>query len=209
MSKAVFFVDGFNLYHALDYTKIGGNPFRYRKYKWLSLTKLAEFYLPPNHTLASVLFFTTVVTWEPGKEARHRLLIRAQEHEGVTVIEGEFKKKDIRCKICKEVFKGREEKRTDVNIAVELLRLAHYGQYDTAIVLTGDTDLIPALDAVRQLHNHIKIAVVLPIGKSSKDMKKASDYFFQMTELQLIQSVFPDPVVLTDGTSLARPDSWK
>ena len=210
MPNAAFFVDGFNLYHALNYCEIGGNPSRYRKYKWLSLTRLAQFYLPDsNHRVSEVVLFTAYVTWDRGKEARHRVFTRALEHEGVRIVEGLFKKKDVRCKECKKEFKAWEEKRTDVNIAVEMLKMAHHGRYDHAIVVTGDTDLIPAFDAVRQLHNHIKISVVVPIGKSSKDIKKAADSAFQMTELQLSQSVLPDPVILADGTVLAKPATWR
>jgi uncharacterized LabA/DUF88 family protein len=116
----------------------------------------------------------------------------------------------VRCKECRAIFKAREEKRTDVNIAVEMLKMAHHGKYDRAIVLSGDTDLIPAFEAVRALHNQIKISVVLPIGQSSNDIKKAADpgSFFQMTELQLSQSLLPDPVRLADGTLLHRPATW-
>ena len=209
MPNAVFFVDGFNLYHALDFTKIGPNPVRYRKYKWLNLARLAQFYLPDaNHQIAEVVLFTTVVTWDVGKEARHRLLIKALQDVGVRVVEGAFKDKDVRCKICLKYFKAREEKRTDVNIAVEMLKMAHRGAYDRAIVLTGDTDLIPAFDAVRQLHNHIKISAVIPNGKTSRDIRKAADASFQMTEVQLSQSLLPDPMTLKNGTILNKPVTW-
>jgi len=189
---------------------IGPDPFRYRKYKWLSFRKLAQFYLPDsNHKVAEVVFFTTVVTWDLDKAARHRLLIKAVESEGVRVVEGVFKKRDAKCKKCGKNYKTKQEKRTDVNIAVEMLKLAHLGKYQRAIVLSADTDLIPAFDAVRELHAGTKVSVVIPIGKTSKDMRKAADSIFQMTELQLSQSLLPDPIKLSDGTLLSRPATWK
>ena len=41
-----------------------------------------------------------------------------------------------------------EEKGIDVAMAVDLARLGHDGAYDVAIVCTGDTDLIPAVEDV-------------------------------------------------------------
>ena len=45
MAKIVFFVDGFNLYHALDHFPGGPDHNIYKKYKWISLSKLARAYL--------------------------------------------------------------------------------------------------------------------------------------------------------------------
>jgi uncharacterized LabA/DUF88 family protein len=43
------------------------------------------------------------------------------------------------------------EKGVDVKIAVDLLTGAYEGSYDTAILLSSDTDLIPAIQKVRAL----------------------------------------------------------
>jgi hypothetical protein len=209
MPDAVLFVDGFNLYHALDFTAIGPDHYRYRKYKWLDLRRLAAFYLPNStYMIADVVFFTTIVTWDPGKEVRHRNYVRALEHFGVRTVEGFFKRKDARCKKCGQHYHTREEKRTDVNIAVEMLKLAHLKKYQRAVLISGDTDLIPVFDALRQLHPEIKISVVIPIGKTSRDMRAAADSVFQMTELQLSQSLLPQTITLPSGLILTRPPTW-
>jgi uncharacterized LabA/DUF88 family protein len=209
MPDAILFVDGFNLYHALDFTALGPNRFRYRKYKWLDLNRLASFYLPDSRfKIAEVVFFTTIVRWDAGKEARHRAFVEALESRGVRIVEGVFKKKDVICKKCRKRFKTREEKRTDVNIAVEMLKLAQRGRYQRAIVVSGDTDLIPAFNAVRDLFPGHKISVVLPIGRSSHEMKGIADDVFQMTETQLSQSQLPDSITLPSGKVLTRPPTW-
>ncbi|MGH9629467.1 MAG: NYN domain-containing protein [Bryobacteraceae bacterium] len=43
------------------------------------------------------------------------------------------------------------EKMTDVNIAVELLQDAFQGAFDTAILISADSDLIAPIAAVRRL----------------------------------------------------------
>ncbi len=77
MSKVVFIVDGLNLYHALDYFETGPDHDRFKKYKWLNLKKLALLFADKKDTVEDILYFTTLVTWDPGKIARHRLFIRA------------------------------------------------------------------------------------------------------------------------------------
>ena len=100
-------------------------------------------------TLEKVILFTAFATWDPGKVARHKLFIRANESVGVEVVYGEFKRKDKHCRVCKGKYQTFEEKQTDVNIALSLFRLAVTDQYDRAVIVSGDTDLIPSIKAVR------------------------------------------------------------
>src|SRR5947209_4137294 len=48
------------------------------------------------------------------------------------------------------------EKGVDVLIAVELLRGAYRDTYDTAILVSSDTDLIPAIQEIRQAGKHLE-----------------------------------------------------
>ncbi|MGH9861489.1 MAG: NYN domain-containing protein [Candidatus Acidiferrales bacterium] len=95
-----------------------------------------------------------------------RLLIRANESAGVRVVFGKLKRRDVRCRLCGGVFTKPEEKQTDVNIAIELLRLAVADRYDKAILISGDTDLLPAVKAVQTTFPGKQIGVVLPIRPS-------------------------------------------
>ena len=148
MSKVAFFIDGFNLYHALDYFSSGPDHKRYWKYKWLNLRKLASLFTARRDNIEEILYFTTLATWDPSKVARHKLFLRAQENEGVSIVYGEFKRKQKFCTVCRNYFWTFEEKQTDVNIALKLLQLAVADRYDKAIIISGDTDLIPAIKAV-------------------------------------------------------------
>jgi uncharacterized LabA/DUF88 family protein len=209
MAKYIFFVDGFNLYHALDYYGPGPDHFRYRKFKWLNLHKLASLYVGRLDSLEKVILFTAFATWDPPKVARHKLFVRANENVGVEVVYGEFKRKDKRCHVCHRKYQTFEEKQTDVNIALSLFRLAVTDQYDRAVVVSGDTDLIPAITAVRATFPHKQIGVILPIGRSSEDMLKHADFKYKMREHHLISSRFPDRIVLQDGSTIDCPPTWK
>ena len=104
---------------------------------------------------------------------------------------------------------GREEKQTDVNIALKLLRLAVENAYDKAIIISGDTDLIPAVRTVKEMYPEKQIGVVIPIGGISEDFKRSADFHHKMKENHLKASLLSDPMKLTNGTILVCPPNWK
>lgn len=201
MAKVYAFIDGFNLYHALDAPA-------YRKFKWISLTKLMRCYLMAGDTLEGIEYFTTLATWDPAKVIRHRLFIRVNEEQGVSVTYGEFKRKDRYCTLCKRRFISREEKQTDVNIALRLLELAVQDRYDKAIIVSGDTDLIPAIKAVHRTFPHKQMGVVIPIGRASEDFKNQADFHHKMKLHHLVSSRLDNNHTLSDGSIVSCPANW-
>ncbi len=55
-----------------------------------------------------------------------------------------------------------EEKRTDVNIAVYMLDDAYQGRCDRIVLVSGDSDLVPAIRMVRARFPSIKTTVYVP-----------------------------------------------
>ena len=145
MARNMFFIDGFNVYHSLK------DEDKYHKYLWLDFQKLAERFTRQGDTIAGVYYFSAYATWRPHSMKRHRMLVGALESRNVKVIMGDFKEKDRYCKRCKRYFKSREEKQTDVSIAGYLIKGAFFGNYDTAFLMTNDTDLIPAIEIVKEV----------------------------------------------------------
>jgi uncharacterized LabA/DUF88 family protein len=206
------FVDGFNLYHALDWFNDGTSVeenHKYRRYKWISLFELARCFVGGNEELVGVDLFTTVPTTNMGKQHRHRMFIKAQECCGVTVTHGAFREKEVRCEaLCKSSFFIRIEKQTDVNIALKMLDLAHQDAYDKALLISGDTDLIPAIRLVRERWPHKQIIAVLPIGrrKNGLDVRHACNSEIKMNESHLQRSLMPEIVINEkNGVRVLRP----
>jgi uncharacterized LabA/DUF88 family protein len=137
------------------------------------------------------------------------LFIKANETEGVKVTYGEFKRKQRKCPECLKMIRTFEEKQTDVNIALRLFELAVQDKYDKAIIVSGDTDLIPAVKAVQKTFPAKKIGVMIPIGRASEDLKQQTDFHHRMKLQHLISSRFNDQVILADGSTLDCPPSWK
>lgn len=85
MNRVSFFIDGFNVFHALDCNK------SYYKYKWLDYSALARCFTTSKDTIADIYYFTAYAEWEPAKKVRHQLLIRALTMQGVKIVFGKFK----------------------------------------------------------------------------------------------------------------------
>jgi uncharacterized LabA/DUF88 family protein len=207
-------VDGFNFYHALDWFEDESwhpDHTRFRKYKWLSLTQLSRCYVAPkSEELVGVEYFTTYAHWDAGKMFRHKCFVMVQTDEGVKPIFGKFKRKDINCKAsCKAKFGIWQEKQTDVNIAVRLVELARLNAFDKVLIVSGDSDLVPAIKLVREIYPEKHIATVVPIGRKGEEIEGAAHSKFAMTEDHLKRSNLPPVVKLKKlGISVQRPVSW-
>lgn len=201
--KVVFLIDGFNLYHSIK-----EDP-RLRPLRWLDIPGLAASLVRKNQELAGIYYFTALALWDPEKVARHKRLIRVLEDRGVTVVFGKFKAKDESCRLCRKSYTTSEEKRTDVNIAVTLFRLAMEDRYSTAIMVSGDTDLVPAVEAVRECFPTKRIGVAFPPRRTNRELLNAATFHIQLKAENLLPWRFPDSVRLKGGTEITCPEKWR
>lgn len=204
MNRVIFFIDGFNVYHALDDNE------EYHKYKWLNYAALARCYVTQKDQISKILYFTAYADWNPPKVLRHKTLNTALRLNGVEIVFGRFRKVDKHCPLCDRDYKKHEEKQTDVNIAINLFQCALNDELDTAIIVSGDSDLIPAVKAVKQAFPAKQIGVVIPITRHAKELKEACDFHMKMKQMHLRSAQFPDVIPLDDEgrASLQRPPSW-
>lgn len=211
----VALVDGFNLYHALDNYDRGKNPAdkaRYQKYKWLCLTSLVKrFVAPQTELLHQVEYFTTYPPWSREKEQRHRAYVMAQLSMGVKVTFGEFKERIIKCKAdCKKEFMRWEEKQTDVNIATRILELAQTPDVGKIILVTADSDQVPALKLAKRLRPEKTFASLVPIGRGAKEIYAVCSPNYTMTEDHLCECQLPE-IVRWEKTNMEikKPPSYR
>lgn len=203
--RAIFFIDGFNVYHALANK-------RYSKYKWLNYKNLAECFLSPKkETIQEILYFTAYAHWNKEKHERHKKFVQAQKFYGIHVIFGKFKKVTRKCRAdCKKEYQTFEEKETDVNIAIYLMKKAFQDEFDTAYILSGDSDLSPAIEQIKSLFPHKNIKCIIPIARSAEHIKNICDSHHRMKEKHLRTSQLPDSIVLdsTKNIVLTKPTVW-
>jgi uncharacterized LabA/DUF88 family protein len=74
-----------------------------------------------------------------------------------------------------------EEKQTDVNVAIHAVAGAYEDRYDVAMIVTGDTDLVPAMKMVRGLGKSV-IWGRFPLEAHIVDLAKVSDAVFEFNE---------------------------
>jgi hypothetical protein len=124
IQRVAFFVDGFNLYHAIDDLKR-------QDLKWLSLRELAQSYIhQPGEKLVKVVYFSALATWDKQKRARHMEYIKALEATGVETNIAHFKKAQKYCIRQQRRCVFYEEKQSDVALAIMVLDDAHRGLFD-------------------------------------------------------------------------------
>lgn len=201
MDRVIFFIDGFNLYHAISGSR------QFRKYKWLNLKSLCSSFLSKREKLVDIFFFTAIYPGKMTRRQKHQNYLKALDLHNIKIMHGEFKRKDKYCFHCKKSYVGYEEKQTDVNIAIELFRQAVNDRYDTAFILSGDSDLIPAIKAVKLTFPDKIIKLVLPPGRKSESLKQEVNSFMRMKEKHLAANQFSNEINL-NGVILKKPEDW-
>lgn len=218
MRKAAFFIDGFNLYHSIANRK------NLHKYKWLNLWQLSQSLLLPQEALADVFYFTAFTDWNPERKKRHQDYVLINKSVGCKVILGKFLQKDrismVECntpcrggekKFCGKKFVAHEEKMTDVNIAVNIVKAAALRSYDSIYLLSGDNDLIPALETAREISPSIRLRVVLPINARAKNIMDFCQSnklrYMKIKEQALAAAQFSDPFTV-NGQAYSKPAHW-
>ena len=203
IERAIVYVDGFNLYHGLMQARLGRS-------RWLDLSAMSRSLLGDNRRLELVRYFTTRVRDRPGDAERQSVYIDALRSRGGVEIDFGFflRKKDIECSRCQNSWPDYEEKKTDVNIAVRLLNDAFDDRFDVALVVSGDSDLVPAVESVKTRHPDKRLIVAFPPMRRSFDLEVAAHASFGIRNRQIRASRLPDPVVTLSGITLRAPMGW-
>lgn len=213
LDRTIFLVDGFNLYHSLcrasDDLRVNGQPSGTR---WLDLLGLCRAHLSAvsrSATLSEVIYFTALVPWSQEKRLRHEWYLECLKASGVKVRLGRFKTKEVVCgAACGLPFFTHEEKETDVAIGVALLGLFQEDRCDTGVVLSADSDYVPAVSEARRLFPHKRVHCAFPYGRTSFHLEKCADARFSISRGSYIQHQLPDPFPLTPTRSIAKPADW-
>ena len=136
------------------------------------------------------------------------MLVDTWKNTGIIPILGNFKEKDRFCNNCRTYFKSHEEKQTDVNIAIYLIKEAYEDSYDTAVLVTNDTDLIPAIRMLKNTFPRKRVGVLFPIDRWSSELSQECHFWKKTRKKRLSTSQFPNPITLQTGVQFSKPPSW-
>jgi uncharacterized LabA/DUF88 family protein len=201
--RVAAYVDGFNLYFGLK-ARHG------RKYLWLDLQALAASLMMPGQTLEQVTYFTARVRNAPDSKQRQSDYLDALVHHSplVTVVNGRFQEKQQACRSCRDRWTVYEEKETDVNIAAMLIEDAVQDRYDTALLVSADSDLCPAIRTLKRLRPEKRIIAAFPPRRHSADLKRAVDGHLFIGVDKVRRAQLPATIVTRAGVRLDRPKHW-
>ena len=213
--KTYVYIDGLNLYYSLK---------RVHAHKWLDLKNLTTVYLPPAHyQIKAIKYFTSRVhntSEDPRKANRQDIYFRAlRTIPKLKIICGNLKKRQVKGRACyyKEgkyregtklvTISKWEEKESDVNMATYIVGPAYKYDYDLAVLISNDTDLITPLQYVKKELKK-KVGVISPRRKIHNLLIGATHFQKRITPKALRQSLFPEKMKDQTG-SFFCPEKWK
>jgi uncharacterized LabA/DUF88 family protein len=197
------YIDGFNVYHAID-------ALQRPKLKWLNHRRLAESFVRSGERLDEVHFFTAVLRWDQAKQQRHVNYLAALRAVGVQIHESRFAKVDRRCRAFGKVCAFHEEKQTDVGIAVKMVTDAMAGKVDRLVLLTADSDQIPTAKFIKSLPK-VSLTLIYPPNRGShaRELGNHIPDRYELTAGRLGTCIFPRTVKDASGKAVAfRPAAY-
>lgn len=215
MIKVNAYIDGFNLYHALK-------NLQNQKLKWLDLHKLLSSYLSEEEEIQDIYYFSAFAHHiDKATVQRHQVYVDALKTKGIHFISGNFKNKVSGInKSIRQTYSipasvkncGHEEKESDVNLALYILRDAIKHSCDKMFIVTNDTDIAPAIRMAKK-ENPVLTAFVLTPPSFSQihhALKNATGqpYTFSITRKKVEDSLFPDEIIKSNGKKIHKPFSW-
>ncbi len=207
--KTIIYIDGLNFYYGC--TK--GTP-----YKWVDLKELSQTVLGKKNIITKINLFAAIVKPTPKdpnvhlRQTTYFQALKAYIPEFELHL-GHFLEHKVRMPLANprkgtdhfpEVIK-REEKGSDVNLAVHFLNDAWLNNYECGVIISNDSDLVEAVKLVRKQTRKI-IGIISPFPQISKELKEYSHFQRKIRGNALKQCQLPDQI---PGTKLKKPDAWQ
>lgn len=202
------YIDGFNLYYGC----VKDTP-----YKWLDIAELCRLSLPSHYQINRIRYFTALVKprpSDPHQQVRQQTFIRALHTlPNFSIHYGEFLQSEVRMHLAHPPAKGpttalvvkTEEKGSDVNLATYLLMDAYEHDFEVAVVISDDSDLVEPINIVRRRLKH-NVTILSPRGKS-RTLSLAATKFWPISTANLAASQFPPTLADANGT-ITKPATW-
>ena len=98
----------------------------------------------------------------------------------------------------------REEKGSDVNLAVHFLNDAWLNRYDCGVIISNDSDLAESVKLVRSQTTK-KIGIISPFPRVSKELKQHSHFQRTIRKNVLASCQLPEKI---PNTNITKPQQW-
>lgn len=200
--RAAWYVDGFNIYHALAEMDD-------KSLKWLDLSRLAKLLVPQKtEEVTLVRYFSALRPDRGGTKARHNSYMNALRASGVTITRGHYVHAPQACVTCGHVDEIPSEKQTDINMALAVLCDAQDDLFDVAYLLTADSDHAATFRVLKERFPQKGAVSVLPPDRpESKKIMSNADRKISINRSHLENCRFPMAVRGSTGW-IRRPREY-
>ena len=205
--RSIIYIDGFNLYYGV--LKGGPN-------KWLDLDRFCRM-IRKDDDIQRICYFTARVAG-PDRVKQETYLRAIQTTPLVELILGRFKSKTLRCGVqsCtnrgQRLFRSPEEKETDVNIALHMLDDAYQDRADLFVLVSGDSDLVPAISYVKTRFPLKQVIAYAPtrsrIRGAATQIRTMADKARTLPLAPLSKAQFPVTLPNGQGGTITKPAGW-
>jgi uncharacterized LabA/DUF88 family protein len=209
--RTTVFVDGLNFHYGVA---------RRFGQRWVDPVALCRRVLDPKrHDIRQVRYYTSLfVAGGPGggdpsaQNAYHHAL--SQDDRFVLRL-GKFRYRRETVRLASEqgaepnfaLAVGMREKQSDVNLAAELVHLAHLRAFEAAVVVSNDSDLTTALEIVRD-ELGLAVGVINPQpAKQVHELLAAASFSRTIRRADVMAAILPEVVQSSIGPVL-RPRGW-
>ena len=208
--RCIVYIDGYNFYYGV----LDNNP----SWKWLDLQGFFSA-LRPDEDVVALRYFTAIIEPErhtsERRDRQKRYLKAISTFPKIEVRLGRYQMRWVTCRAtCRLEYQTPEEKKTDVNIAVSMMDDAIDGRADSIVLVSGDSDMEPAVQWIRQKYPAIKITVYIPVLPEEAHKRRNDNYLSMKVACRplpladISKYMLPPGVTLPDGSRVERPKEW-
>ncbi len=213
--KVMAYVDGYNLYYGLVKTD--------KSLRWLDLPKMLRMLMPWASEIKTKYFTAAVddhcATKTP-RRIRQEEYWRALKTVDVELIFGKMEFRDRACLAhhCSydgpRSFRAPVEKMTDVNMALHIVDDAINLKPDVMCIISGDTDLLPAMKWVMKVHRPCRKLVYIPCKEEDFQYRRVDEFGLngwqtqRLKEEVLVNCRLPELIEISGEVPIKCPTNW-
>jgi len=175
--RVIIFIDGSNLYHIVKSLLPETKPNNFDFEKFIK-------YLSKERNLIKTYYYNVPLDKNKSEEnyiKQQRFFDKIKRIPNFNF---------ILCRMLKRKIGGRiiyEAKEDDINLAVDMVKLAYNDEYDTAILVSSDGDFVPAVKAVQEKSKNVE-----NIGfenKFSYHLKQVCNKFIRLKKGEVLKFI--------------------
>lgn len=207
------YIDGFNFYYAAFRRA------RFTEFKWLNVVEFCRAALPRND-VELVRYFTAPLDASRGRQAQRdrqnvylaalRTIPELRIHFGQFVEHAKLQwLVDPPTRGPKKALVWvPEEKGSDVNLAAHLLVDGFSGEYDVAVVVSNDADLLEPVRLVRAVLGLPVGILKVEGGQRACVFAKQADFVRTVRRGHFAAAQLPPTITTADGRMMRKPREW-